>query len=166
VRLEESEESAKLLGVNEIIYMGYLDRGLACDEKTIEQALAQLRLHQPDLVLAFEFHHRATPYPHPDHMAAANIVRNAIARYEQRDQLDYYVCSSLLPNRFVDVSATRRVKLEALACHTTQSGLNSVIFPFFEKMMTRLWGVYAGVDYAEGYRKVNIPEMIKRLESA
>ncbi len=71
--------------------------------------------------------------------------------------------STLFPNRFVDVSAVRRIKLDALACHATQQGLNAIIFPFFERMLSKLWGIYIGADYAEAYRKVHIPKMQRRL---
>ena len=58
----------------------------------------------------------------------------------------------------------RRVKLEALACHSTQHGLNGIIFPFLEKLITRIWGAFDGVEYAEGYRLIDIPTLVARLE--
>jgi LmbE family N-acetylglucosaminyl deacetylase/uncharacterized membrane protein HdeD (DUF308 family) len=164
VRLAESAQAARLLGVREIVYMGYLDRTVAVDETAIDKTLALFRLHQPDLVVSFEFFKRATPYPHPDHLATANIVRQAVARYEQAAQLDYVVVSTLLPNCFVDVTGVRRIKLEALACHSTQTDLNALIFPFFEKLLSRLWGVFSGVDYAEGYRQIDVQSLQRQLK--
>jgi len=163
IRKSESNTAGKILGLQEIIYMGYYDRNLEVDEATIQQVLGQLHQYRPDIVISFEFFRYATPYPHPDHMAVAAIVRNAVARYEFNHTLDYYVCSTLFPNRIVDVSNVRRIKLDALACHTSQKGINGIIFPFFERMMSKLWGIYTGVDYAEAYRKVNIPKTMKRL---
>ena len=163
VRLSEAAEAGRLLGVNEIIYMGYLDRGVTCDEAAIQKVIEIFQRHQPDLVVSFEFYRRATPYPHPDHLAAGEIVRRAVARYEGRDRLDYLVTSTMLPNVFLDVTGVRRVKLEALACHTTQTGLNGIIFPFLEKLITQLWGAFDGVDYAEGYRLIDIPKLEARL---
>jgi LmbE family N-acetylglucosaminyl deacetylase/uncharacterized membrane protein HdeD (DUF308 family) len=163
IRLKESTQAARLLGVREIVYMGYLDRGVPVDETAIDKTLEQFRLHQPDLVVSFEFFKRATPYPHPDHLATANVVRQAIGRYEHADQLDYVVVSTLLPNCFVDVTGVRRIKLEALACHSTQTDLNALIFPFFEKLLSRLWGVFSGVDYAEGYRQIDVQSLQHKL---
>lgn len=164
-RLSESKAAAKILGVAEVIYMGYYDRGVVVNEASIQQALNYFRLFRPDLVISFEYHKKATPYPHPDHLAVANIVRHAVARYEYNMSLDYYVCSTLLPNRFVDVSEVRREKLKALACHVTQRDLISLIFPVFERLFSRIWGFINGVDYAEGYRQVHIPTMMKRLKT-
>jgi LmbE family N-acetylglucosaminyl deacetylase/uncharacterized membrane protein HdeD (DUF308 family) len=163
VRLAEAAEAGRLLGVNEIIYMGYLDRGVACSEAAIQKVVEMFERHRPDLVVSFEFYRRATPYPHPDHLAAGEIVRRAVAQYEGRDRLDYLVTSTVLPNVFLDVTGVRRVKLEALACHTTQTGLNGIIFPFLEKLITRLWGAFDGVDYAEGYRLIDISKLVARL---
>jgi LmbE family N-acetylglucosaminyl deacetylase/uncharacterized membrane protein HdeD (DUF308 family) len=163
IRLDESAEAARLLGVREINYMGYLDHGVPVDEPAIQKTLQQFRLHQPDLIISFEYFGRATPYPHPDHLAMATVVRHAVARYENADQLDYLVVSTLLPNCFVDVTGVRRIKLQALACHISQADLNRLIFPFFEKLFSRLWGVFAGVDYAEGYRLVNIQKLREKL---
>jgi LmbE family N-acetylglucosaminyl deacetylase/uncharacterized membrane protein HdeD (DUF308 family) len=165
VRLEEAADAAQLLGVSEIIYMGYLDRGVECTEAVIKKVVDIFQQYRPDLVVSFEFYRRATPYPHPDHLAVGEIVRRAVARYEQRDRLDYVVTSTLLPNVFLDVTGVRRVKLEALACHTTQVGLNGIIFPFLEKLTTKVWGAFAGVSYAEGYRLVDIPHLVTRLGS-
>lgn len=163
VRLAEAAEAGRRLGVNEIIYMGYLDRGVACSEAAIQKVIEIFQRHRPDLVVSFEFYRRATPYPHPDHLAAGEIVRRAVARYEGHNRLDYLVASTVLPNVFLDVTSVRRVKLEALACHTTQTGLNGIIFPFLEKLITRLWGAFDGVDYAEGYRLIDIPKLVVRL---
>ncbi|NDJ87308.1 MAG: hypothetical protein GYB66_15625 [Chloroflexi bacterium] len=164
VRLDESVAAGRILGIEEIIYLGYRDREVVCDEEMVEKTLAIFREYQPDLVVSFEYFKRATPYTHPDHLATGCAVRQAIARYEHRRHLDYLVTSTLLPNRFVDISDVRRVKLEALACHRTQSGVNAAIFPFFEKMLVRLWGAFTGVQYAEGYRLVDIDRMKARLE--
>ncbi|MGQ9908693.1 MAG: PIG-L family deacetylase [Candidatus Flexifilum sp.] len=165
LRLEEAEQAARLLGVREIIYMGYLDRGVVCDDATIERTVALLRQYQPDVVISFEFYRSLTPYPHPDHLATGQVVRHAVARYEQRDSLDYFVTSTLLPNRFIDVSGVRQIKLTALACHTTQAGLNAIIFPFFENFITRIWGIFVGSDHSEGYRQIDIPALVRKLAS-
>ena len=162
LRLQESEIAARMLGVKEIIYMGYLDRGVVCDETGVERMLAQINMHQPDLIVSFEFYKSITPYAHPDHIATAQMVRNAVARYEQ--EADYIVASTLAPNYFLDVSDIRRIKLEALACHTTQAQLNSIIFPFFEKGITTLWGTFTGVRYAEGYRLIPKSDLLKNLK--
>ena len=64
--------------------------------------------------------------------------------------------STLFPNVFVDVSEVRRFKVTALGEHDSQDDFNSIVFPYLEKFITRLWGAYNGVDFAEGYRLIDI----------
>ena len=115
---------------------------------------------QPDLIVSFEFRRKLSYYPHHDHINTALIVREAARRYvEAGHEVDYLLTSTLGPNAFLDVSNVRRIKLEALACHTTQDALNAIIFPFFEKLTGSIWGAFNGVKYAEGYRKVDIRDL-------
>lgn len=144
VRLEEADDAAQLLGIAQTRYLGYRDRQLVCNEEAIERVLALLRELEPDCVISFEYYKRATPYAHADHLAMAEIVRRAVARYDKRAAIDFLLTSTLLPNRFLDVTAVRRVKLAALACHISQIELTGAIFPLFEKALTRLWGLCVG----------------------
>jgi LmbE family N-acetylglucosaminyl deacetylase/uncharacterized membrane protein HdeD (DUF308 family) len=154
LRLKESSEAGKILGVNEIIYMGYLDRSIKCTDDNIQKILTILEKYEPDIIVSFEYHKSITLDPHPDHLAIGEITRQAVMKCMNDVRFDYFVMSTIFPNVFVDVSNVRRVKLEALARHTSQTGLNSIIFPFLEKLITKLWGAYNGVDFAEGYRCV------------
>lgn len=161
VRLQESEVAARMLGIQEIVYLGYLDREVVPDEVGVQRILSILEKYQPDVAVSFEFYKRLTPYPHPDHIGAAQMVRNAVARYT--GEVDYFVTSTLAPTHFLDVSGSRRVKLEALACHTTQADLNRIIFPLFERTITKLWGTFTGVRFAEGYRHIPKADLLKNL---
>lgn len=155
IRLDESEEAGKLLGVGDIIYMGYLDREVEHTEKSVESMRKIIEEIKPDLIVSFEYKKRATLYPHPDHMATANTVKDAVEKCRSEGmEFDYLLASTLIPNRFIDVTSVRKIKLTALAKHTTQSDLNSIIFPIFEKMLTRLWGFFTNSTYVEGYREV------------
>lgn len=159
LRLKEASEAGKLLGVSEIIYMGYLDRGIKCTEVSVRNALLILERYEPDLVVSFEFYRGRNIDPHPDHIAVGEITRRAVMMYKGKGSLDYIVMSTLFPNVFVDVSDVRRFKLVALGEHDSQDDFNSIIFPFLEKFITKIWGAYNGVDYAEGYRFVDSQTM-------
>lgn len=164
MRLDEAEEAARLLGIDEVRYMGYRDRELVCDDDSIGRTLDLIRDYAPDCIISFEYFRRATPYTHADHLTMANIVRHAVARYERREQVDFLLTSTFLPNRFMDVTTVRRVKLSALACHLSQIELTGAIFPLFEKVLTRLWGAFIGTRYAEGYRLVDPKALVQHLE--
>ena len=160
VRLDESAEAAQLLGIERILWMGYRDHGVDYSEEAVLRMLNVFEYVQPDLIVSFEFRRKLSYYPHHDHINTALIVREAARRYvEAGHEADYLLTSTLGPNDFLDVSNVRRIKLEALACHTTQDALNAIIFPFFEKLTGAIWGAFNGVKYAEGYRKVDIRDL-------
>lgn len=164
LRLDESVDASRILGISHIYYLGYQDRALPVNEEVVDKVVRLLDEHHPDLIVSFEFIQKITPYPHPDHLATGNIVRQAVAKYDRGHLVDYYVVNTLLPNSFVDVSSVRRAKLAALACHTTQTDLNILIFPFLEKLFVHLWGVFSGVDYAEGYRRIDVNVVRAKLD--
>lgn len=152
LRLGEAAEAGRLLRVKEIIYMGYSDRDIEVNEENVEETIAIFEHFNPDLVISFEYRARWTLDPHPDHLAVGEITRRAVMKYREHNGLDYVLMSSLLPNIFVNVSDVRRVKVEALSKHETQISFNGIVFPFLEKLITKVWGAYLDIDYAEGYR--------------
>jgi LmbE family N-acetylglucosaminyl deacetylase len=160
VRLDESMEAAQILGIERILWMGYRDHGVDYSELAVQRMLNVFNYIKPDLVVSFEFRKPLSYYPHHDHINTALIVREALRRYvEAGNTADYFLTSTLGPNSFLDVSNVRRIKLEALACHTTQDALNAIIFPFFEKLSSAVWGAFNGVKYAEGYRKIDLRDL-------
>ena len=160
VRLDKSTEAAQLLGIERILWMGFRDHGVDYTEQAVQRMLNIFDYIQPDLIVSFEFRKNLSYYPHHDHINTALIVREAARRYvEAGHEVDYLLTSTLGPNAFLDVSHVRRIKLEALACHTTQDALNAIIFPFFEKLSSAVWGAFNGIKYAEGYRQVDIRDL-------
>lgn len=163
VRLDEAVEAGRLLGVKSILYMGYLDRELVCNDESIARIRHAVEAVQPDLLVSFEYHVALTPYAHADHIATGEIVKRVVAAYSLDHPVDFLLTSTFAPNRFIDISTARRIKLKALACHTTQRGLNGIIFPIFERLITRIWGVFTNVQYAEGYRRVDLNALRTKL---
>ena len=156
LRMGEASEAGKLLRLKEIIYMGYFDREIEVNDENVEKICTIFNHYNPDLVISFEYRNKETLDPHPDHLAVGEITRQAVTKYMKDQDLDYILMSSLLPNIFVNISDVRRVKVEALSKHETQISFNSIIFPFLEKLITKIWGAYLDIDYAEGYRVFEI----------
>ena len=154
LRLGEAAEAGKLLRLKKIIYLGYFDRGIEVNEDNVEKTCTIFNHFNPDLVISFEYRSKETLDPHPDHLAVGEITRQAVMKYRKDKGLDYILMSSLLPNIFVNISDVRRVKVEALSRHETQINFNGIVFPFLEKLITKIWGAYLNIDYAEGYRVV------------
>lgn len=166
MRFEESVQSGYLLGVEAILWMGHRDHEIEYDEAAVQRMLHLLNAVQPDMVATFEYRVPLSYYPHRDHIQTGLIVREAVRRYHATGaRADLLLTSTIAPNAFLDVTHVRRIKLEALACHTTQDALNAIIFPFFERLVTSIWGAFSGVESAEGYRRVR-PGALQVRESS
>lgn len=86
IREGELREAAKVLGVQELVLLDYVDGQLdqADPAEVIDKIAAQMRRLQPDVVLTFD---PWGAYGHPDHIAicqftTAAITRAADARFE------------------------------------------------------------------------------------
>src|SRR5262249_3912928 len=159
LRIQESDEAEKVLHIKSVVDLKYEDRKIPVDDESVGRALDQMRNYRPDAIFSFEYKNWLTYDPHPDHLAVAKIVREAVLCYEDRDQLDYFLFATLAPTHFVNISKVRPIKLRALACHRSQRSLNRIIFPFLEHVPSLVWGVLNGTLYAEGYRRIDIDKI-------
>jgi LmbE family N-acetylglucosaminyl deacetylase len=159
LRIHESDEAEKVLKIKSVVDFGYHDRHIPIDAAAVDKALEQIKHYKPDAIFSFEYKDWLTFDPHPDHLAVAHIVKQAILEYKDRASLDYYLFATWAPTHFVDVSKVRPIKMRALARHRSQRSLNRIIFPFLERIPSKIWGIFNGTSYAEGYRKVNIRKM-------
>lgn len=131
-RREEARRAAEILGVEKRIILGFPNRYLR-DTAEARMALAEVfRTHRPKLVFGL-----LPQDQHPDHLAAAEITRNArfyakLTKTEMEGDPHYpplffqYATSHLrrvlLPGAVVDISPTFETKLQAVLCYETQFG--------------------------------------------
>ncbi|MBL8028289.1 MAG: bacillithiol biosynthesis deacetylase BshB1 [Fibrobacteres bacterium] len=127
IRLKESAEAAKILGVSFRHCMHLPDTKLkVCDE--FERAAVDiLRIIRPRIIF--------TPYPaatHPDHVAASEIFASAwykagfgkyespLPRFRPARVINYYLGQSDNPSFVVDISAQIDKRRAAIACYASQ----------------------------------------------
>ncbi|PSL50527.1 bacillithiol biosynthesis deacetylase BshB1 [Salsuginibacillus halophilus] len=167
MRQEEAAAAAAVLGVDERIQLEAPDRGLVQQMGIIEELTEVIRQYQPRLVFAPWHEDR-----HPDHGAAASLVREAvfnarIRHYETAtpavktvEKLYYYFINGMPePQFFVDVSNSMHAKKQALNCYQSQfeGGADSVQTPLTDGYIEavtareRAYGRQAGTTYAEGF---------------
>lgn len=133
LREKEQKQAANLLGVSEVIFLGFPDQGLE-DSTEFRKALVRvIRQYRPHVVAT------ADPYrkymSHRDHRITGQVAADAVYPFA-RDHLAY---SDLLaegfephkvremwfwgteePNYRLDITDTFETKLKALACHKSQ----------------------------------------------
>ena len=132
-REKEQLGAAKLLGVDEVIFLRHEDQTLEDTPEFRKEIVRLLRMYQPEIVATSDPYRRYIW--HRDHRIAGQVVLDAIFPYA-RDHLAYpdlvelglkphKVKEVLLwgaeqPNYFTDITDTFEVKMAALRCHHSQ----------------------------------------------
>lgn len=172
-RYQEASAAATILGIQQRTNLrlpdGFFENNQAAKLKIIEQ----IRLHQPEIVLANALHDR-----HPDHSKAGQLVAEACflaglrkihtthqgqdqTAYRPRLVLHYIQDYHQIPSFVQDVSPFVTQKIEAIKAYKTQffdpnsaepttpiSG--ELFFDFLKGRMLEM-GRPAGYNYAEGF---------------
>ena len=132
IREQEQREACRVLGVREVVFLGYPDGFLQPDAEFRGQIVRLLRRYRPDVVLTWDGFRSS--FNHSDHRAVGIAVRDAVFP-AVRDHLYYpeygpdaHQVNELLlagsddPDYHVDVTAYLERKLEAVLCHRSQLG--------------------------------------------
>lgn len=161
-RRREQEESAKVLGVENIYFLGVRDGELTFNYDVLNKLITIIRITRPDLVLTPDPY---LPYEaHPDHyytgrLVSAAVLFSGMPLFNKQDLekgltphsprfIGYYYTSR--PNTIVDVSNYVEYKISALRKHRSQFE-NEDFLLFILKYM-ELSGSKIGVKYAEEFK--------------
>lgn len=158
-RIQEGEESDKILGGKRIIFLGLKDFKLSeevKDKKVKEKIINILNNIKPEKV----FTHSSNEN-HPDHKAVNRLVTELIK--EKKIKCDVYAFHvwSLIslknrdqPRLVVDVSDTFRQKIKSFKCHKSQKMTGfSVLWNIY--LQAFLNGLNNDCKYAEVFEKIN-----------
>ena len=138
IREKEQREAAQVLGVSEVIFLGYPDGGLEDTSEFRGKLVRLLRMFRPDVVITHD--PKLRYMGHRDHRIAGTVAMDAIFPYS-RDHLFYpehqaeglrphkvkevYFTGAEDPDFFVDISETFEIKIKAIGCHISQVGDHS-----------------------------------------
>jgi len=170
-RQKEQQAAADLLGVKEVVFLGYGDQTLEDDHPFRREIVRLIRIYRPDTLVT------ADPYRryiwHRDHRITGQVVLDAAFPYA-RDHLSYpdlfetglmphkvkevLLWASENPNYFSDITATFETKLAALRCHDSQVGGHH--FPAIEQWLRqRAEDAARDQDFAlaEAFHRAEIP---------
>ena len=173
VRIREAEQraAAAVLGVKEVLFLGYPDGTLQPTLELRRELTRIIRQLKPDRVVCGD--PTAVFYGdgyinHPDHRAAAEaavyaVFPSAVTRpifpellaegYEPHQVKELYISGTSQPNTYIDISSTLERKIEALRCHKSQLDPG-------DGEWIRNWaaetGKAGGVAYAEAFRVMKL----------
>jgi LmbE family N-acetylglucosaminyl deacetylase len=137
-RVAEQRAAADMLGVRDIVHLGYPDGYLTPSLDLRRDVVRQIRRFRPDLVIAQNPQRRLDGNPfiaHPDHLATGEATLAAVYP-AARDRLNFpeligeglepwkvrqtLVTGVEQPNLWIDVTAYMDIALAALRCHSSQ----------------------------------------------
>ncbi len=170
IREQEQLAAAKLLGVQEVVFLRHPDQSLEDTPEFRKEVVRQIRIYRPKIVVT------ADPYRryiwHRDHRMASRVTLDAVFPYA-RDHLAYpdlleeglkphkvkevWCWASPYENHRCNVSGTFDMKLAALRCHKSQ--ISDDNFPGIEEWLRgRARDMAQGQDYelAEAFHREEI----------
>lgn len=165
----EQLEAAKVLGISEVVFLGYPDQGLEDTAEFRGKIVKLIRKHRPYTVMAMDPNRKYIR--HRDHIMSGRVTLDAIFPYA-RDHLSYpelldeglephKVQEVLLwgtdePDLFLDVTDTFEIKRKALYCHISQVGHPTEERENRARERFGNIGKKIGVPLAEEFKRVEI----------
>jgi LmbE family N-acetylglucosaminyl deacetylase len=138
IRRKEQQDAADILGVREVVWLGFPDQGLEDTDELRKMVVRQIRKYKPSVVVTSDPYRRYLW--HRDHRIIGQVVVDAVFPYA-RDHLSYpdLLEEGLEPhkveellfwaaedlNHRLDITETFDVKMAALRCHKSQVGHRS-----------------------------------------
>lgn len=174
IRTRESEqhEAASVIGISEVVFLGYEDGYVEDSHELRRDMIREIRRFKPEVVIGIDpttYYFAQRYVNHPDHrkvgeafLAAVNPGATTVPLYraELYDQgfEPHQVKACLLgfsagPDYFVDIGETIEIKIKALKAHASQMKN----FDRLEDNVKMMAGLIAGVsgqgmEFAEGFK--------------
>lgn len=173
LRKQEQREAARVVGVNNVIFLGFQDGEIENTAELREELVKQIRRLKPEIVfsfdpanLSFDSFFRA----HRDHRMVAEAVFDALhpachnrlyfphlleQGYQPHRIREAWFFAPVSPNQFVDITEAIEEKIAALACHPSQLPEMDEISELVKERAREL-GREKGYRYAEAFRRVEM----------
>ncbi|MBS3164327.1 PIG-L family deacetylase [Candidatus Woesearchaeota archaeon] len=172
VREREQRAAAKVLGIESVEFLGFLDGELQCDLKLKEAVVRQLRRRAPDMVITFDpaflYSVEQQRVNHADHRAIGEAVMDAVYPLA-RDLMSFpgHANQGLAPhkvaelcfssgeegNAYCDITSSFERKILALQEHKSQVKEPKELQGFLLDRHQRL-GIHAKCELAECFKRI------------
>lgn len=149
LRTAEAQASCKILNAAPQFF-GQIDGGTVLDKNENDKMTKLIQAAKPDLLF--------TQWPvdgHPDHQVTGLLALNAWVRGNRAFHLYFYEVNTgvetmgFVPTDYVDITATRDRKKQAMFAHKTQDPVNT--YEDYFKPLEDFRGLEAGVKAAEAF---------------
>jgi LmbE family N-acetylglucosaminyl deacetylase len=170
IRYREQDDAAAVLGVKEVVHLGFEDGYLYPDLDLRKAVARQIRIHRPNVIISHDPTARTVDrfyLQHPDHIATGEVVMRSFnpdassglmfPELWKDEGLEPFLPKALFVGAFfdgtdyVDISDTIERKVQALLCHACQiddpEGIKTFIYERFKMV-----GERANTAYAEAFK--------------
>jgi len=175
IRQQEQRAAAQILGVQDVIFLGYPDGELQPDLRLQRELVRLLRQYRPARVLFQSPDRTWTPTLiiqryHPDHMAAGQAALSAVYPASQNPWAfpdlfeqgfkphkvdEVYITNAPILNYIVDITEVMDLKMAALRAHVSQMGEQMVQMEQLLRSIDAETGQKYGYTYAEAYHRID-----------
>ncbi len=169
IRQDEQRRAAAVLGVSDLVFLGFPDQGLEDGSEFREKIVREIRRHRPGTVVTIDPYRRYIR--HRDHAMCGRVTMDAIFP-SARDHLAYpehlaaglephkvrelYLWGSEEPDAFLDISDTFVAKMDALYCHASQMSRPREEREALARERYAAFGKRIGVALAEPFKRIEI----------
>ena len=173
LREREQRDAAGVLGVKDVSFLGFPD-GMLMPSLDVRKAItASIRMRKPDVVISQSPIRDLSGIvfaAHPDHLAAGEACFAAVYPCA-RDRLTFpellqqglephavreiWVSGTANPDHFVDIRDTLSRKIQALKAHESQVA-SRPLDDFIPERASQM-GAKAGMEFAEGFKRIEFP---------
>lgn len=160
IRKTEAEQAAKILGINQCIFLDHPDRHLKTTEPVIQQMIGILEKVNPDIAYVPFYMDN-----HSDHMETARICLSALRRRPVKTVLFYELWTTLVPNCLVDISDALGKKMDAIRVYRSQKDIDGFAEIIKSLNHYRSLGSNGSYQHAEAFMEINQEIMGKILDS-
>lgn len=173
IRREEQLAAGKVLGLKEVVFLGYEDSMLQPTLELRRDIVRQIRKHRPDILICNSPARSLTGdgyFGHPDHFAAGEAAMSAVFP-AARDRMTFpellqeglephkvrelWVMSQPEADKWIDVSDTIDVAIKALKQHVSQVGESEETGGWMRERRHNA-GVHHGMEYAESFKHFHL----------
>jgi LmbE family N-acetylglucosaminyl deacetylase len=171
LREKETRAAAKILGVKEVILLGYADGTLEPTLAMRRDLTRVIRRFRPDIVMTGDptVRYYGNEYMnHPDHRAVSSAALDAVFPSSETSAIfpellaeglpahkvkQVFISGSLQPDVYVDIARTLRLKCRALKAHRSQVGKGEWVDQLLTGWAVRD-GKKAGLRHAEAFKRM------------
>jgi LmbE family N-acetylglucosaminyl deacetylase len=170
-REKETRAAARILGVTDVVLLGYVDGTLEPTLAMRRDLTRVIRRFRPDIVVCGDPTVRYYGHDylnHPDHRAVASAALDAVFPSSETSAIfpellaeglaphkvkQVFISGALDPNVFVDIARTLAVKCRALKAHRSQVGKGEWVDQLLKAWAVRD-GKRGGLRYAEAFKRM------------